>query len=101
MRGRYALGRLNDHQLLSALSTLVRRGNDLTADLLAHLAELERRGVHLQLGFASLFAYCLERLRMSESAAGRRILAARVCRKYPDAFVHIARGTCTCRPYAR
>lgn len=92
MWGRYGLGRLGDHQLLSELAILVGRGNALTADLLAHLAELDDRGLHLQLGFASLFAYCLERLRMSESAAGRRIAAARVCRKYPQAFAYVARG---------
>lgn len=76
-----------------------------TADLLAHLAKVEERGLHLQLGFASLFAYCQERLRMSESAAWRRIAAARVCRQCPQVFSQVARGDlhlsalCALRPH--
>jgi hypothetical protein len=91
MREPYRLERRND-ELLASLSTLVRRGNDLTADVLAHLAELGERRLYLELGFSSLFAYCTESLGMSESAAGRRIAAARVCRRYPEAFARVARG---------
>jgi hypothetical protein len=39
-----------------------------------------------------LFAYGTEALGLSKSSAGRRIAAARVCRKFPDAFAHAARG---------
>src|SRR5471030_1028867 len=48
--------------------------------------------LHLELGFPSLFAYCVEVLGMSEGAAGRRVAAARVCRRFPEAFEHVARG---------
>jgi hypothetical protein len=71
---------------------MVRRGNELTGDLLAHLAELEERRLHLQLGFPSLFAYCVEALGLSEGAAGRRVAAARVCRRFHEAFELVARG---------
>jgi hypothetical protein len=56
------------------------------------LAEIEDRMLHLELGFASLFAYCVEALGMSEGAAGRRVAAARVCRRFPEAFECVARG---------
>ena len=71
---------------------MVRRGNELTGDLLAHLAELEERMLHLQLGFPSVFAYCVEALRLSEGSAGRRVAAARVCRRFPEAFELVSRG---------
>ena len=48
--------------------------------------------LHLELGFSSLFAYCVEALGMSEGTAGRRVTAARVCRRFPEAFERIARG---------
>ncbi|MEO8901401.1 MAG: hypothetical protein ABI488_06765 [Polyangiaceae bacterium] len=77
---------------MSALSGLVRTGNALNADVLAHLAELDERKLFLELGFSSLFVYCMEALGMDESSAGRRITAARVCRKYPEVYVRVASG---------
>jgi hypothetical protein len=92
MSDRYQLVALGNEQLVTALSELVRRENDALSDLLAHLAELDERYLYLDLGFTSLFAYCTERLGFCKSSAGRRIAAARVCRKYPEAFVRVANG---------
>jgi len=92
MSNRFRLVGVENTELLAGLSQLVRRGNELTGDLLAHLAELEERRLHLQLGFPSLFAYCVEALRLSEGAAGRRVAAARVCRRFSEAFELVARG---------
>jgi hypothetical protein len=92
MTTRSRLGALRNEELLSALSLLVRRGNELTSDLLAHLAEVDERRLHLDLGFPSLFAYCTRELGLCESAAGRRIVAARVCRKFSGALERVARG---------
>jgi hypothetical protein len=83
---------MSDQYRLVGLSALVRQSNELTAQVLAHLVELEERMLHLELGFSSLFAYCTEALKMSEGAAGRRVTAARVCRKFPEAFERVARG---------
>jgi hypothetical protein len=60
MNDRYRLGGLRDDQLLAALSGLVRRENDSLSELLAHLAELDRRELCVALGYSSLFAYCTE-----------------------------------------
>src|SRR5450755_4895725 len=92
MRDRYRLEGLRDDQLLAALSAVVGRGNQVTADLLAHLAELDERQLYAELGFPSLWAYCVESLGLCESSAGRRIAAARVCRKFPEAFALVANG---------
>ena len=92
MNDRYRLDGVANDRLLASLSALVRRENDSLSDLLAHLAELDDRGLCLELGYSSLFAYCVEVLRFSKSSAGRRIAAARVCRKYPEAFARVANG---------
>src|SRR3954451_3092995 len=105
MNDRYRLGGLEDDQLLAALSGLVRRENDSLSDLLAHLAELDERGICIALGYSSLFAYCTEALKFCKSSAGRRIAAARVCREYPEAFIRVANGDlqlsvlCALRPH--
>ena len=92
MGNRYRLVELEDSELLAGLSELVRQSNVLTAQVLVHLLELEARMLHLELGFSSLFSYCVEALGMSEGTAGRRVTAARVCRRFPDALERIARG---------
>ena len=105
MNDRYRLGALDDVQLLASLSALVKRENDSLSDLLAHLAELDRREVCVALGYSSLFAYCTEALGFRKSSAGRRIAAARVCRDYPEAFARVAKGElqlsvlCALRPH--
>ena len=105
MSDRYRLGGLDDVQLLAALSSLVRRENDSLSDLLAHLAELDERGLCVAMGYSSLFAYCTEALGFCKSSAGRRIAAARVYREYPEAFTRVANGElqlsvlCALRPH--
>jgi hypothetical protein len=71
MSNQYRLVGLGNSELLAGLSALVQQSNTLTGQILAHLVELEERKLHLELGFASLFAYCVEFLGMSEGAAGR------------------------------
>jgi len=92
MSDRYSLLGVGNDQLLASLIALVRRGNALTADVLAHLAEVDGRRLYTDAGFSSLFAYCTERLGMCESMAGRHIAAARVGRRYPQVFARVARG---------
>src|SRR6187431_1105900 len=92
MGNRYRLVELENSELLAGLSELVQQSNVLTARVLAHLVELEERLLHLELGFSSLFAYCVEAWGMSEGSAGRRVTAVRVCRRFPEAFERVARG---------
>ena len=105
MGKQYRLVELGDSELLAKLLELARQSNDLSAQLIAHLVELEQRMLHLELGFSSLFAYCVDALGMSEGSAGRRVAAARVCRRFPEAFERVARGElhlcalCALAPY--
>src|SRR6478609_3541192 len=89
----YRLKSMADHELLAGLSSIVGRRNQITAEFLAYLAELDQRQLFLSLGFSSLFEYCVEALGLCESTAGRHIGAARVCRNHPAVFAMVASGT--------
>jgi hypothetical protein len=82
----------SDLELLGALSALVGAGRQLLAEVVAHLAEVEERRLHLDAGYGSMFAYCVARLGMSEDEACRRIEVARLARRYPLLFPLLANG---------
>jgi hypothetical protein len=63
--------------------------------LIAHLAILDERRLHLDEGFPSLFAYCTGALHLSEHAAYGRIEAARAARRFPVLLGMIADGSLT------
>jgi 5-methylcytosine-specific restriction endonuclease McrA len=58
--------------------------------VVAHLAEVEERRLHLKAAASSLFDYCLRRLGFSESEAFHRITAARLARRFPMIFELLA-----------
>src|SRR5688572_10359871 len=77
------LDRLSNDELLTSTRRLVGCGNHLLAALLAHLGEVEARGIHRERSCASLYMYCIYELRMSEDSALRRAKAARFVRRFP------------------
>jgi 5-methylcytosine-specific restriction endonuclease McrA len=83
---------LSDSDLLAGTRRLVGASNQLLAALLAHLAEVEARGVHRTRACSSLYSYCIYELRFSEDAAFRRVSAARLLRRFPALFDAIASG---------
>ncbi len=87
-----SLGKLTDGALLSELHRVIRAHRGLTAELVAHLAEMEARKLHLREACSSLFAYCTERLGFSEDEACRRIEAARLARRFPCIYDRLERG---------
>jgi len=74
---------LSDPDLLMALDVLAVQHRELAATLVEHLAEVERRKLHLALGYSSLYLYARERLGLSEHEAYVRIHAARASRRHP------------------
>jgi len=91
-RADYGLAQLSDADLLANTRRLVGRSNQLFAALLAHLAEVEARGVHRTRACSSLYTYCIYELRMSEDAAFRRATAAKLVKRFPALFDAIASG---------
>jgi len=88
----YALENVSDADLLTATRGLVGRSNQLIAALLAHLAEVETRGVHRERACVSLYTYCVYELRFSEDEAFRRVSAARLVRRFPAVLDAVAAG---------
>jgi 5-methylcytosine-specific restriction endonuclease McrA len=91
-QGGPALALLSDEELLMATRRLVGRTNQVLAELLAHLGEVEARGVHRTRACSSLYAYCVYELRFSEDEACRRVAAARLVRRFPVLLGAVAAG---------
>lgn len=87
-----SFARLSDAQLTDELSRSVADERRSTVKVVALLEEFDRRRLHLGYGFPSLFAYCTEKLHMSEDAACRRIAVARAIRRHPDLLERLNDG---------
>src|SRR5882672_603753 len=87
------LSTVADDALLGRLHVLVGSHRRVTADLIAHLSEVDVRRLHVSKGFSSLFGYCVECLGFSEDEACRRIEAARLAHKFPEIFSRLEGGS--------
>ncbi len=88
----YRFTDLPDDALVARTRAIVGQSNQALAALLAHLGEVEARGLHRQRACASLYTYCVYELRMSEDAAFRRARAARIAREFPAVLDRVAAG---------
>ncbi len=88
----YSLQHLSNSALIRDLKDLVARDRVTTAALLAHIAEVDTRRLYAPAGYPSMFAYCVEELRLSEGATYKRITAARAALKFPALFELVAEG---------
>jgi hypothetical protein len=82
----------SDDELLSIARRLIGAERKLTAKLVAYLAEIEARRLHLIAGYASMFDFCTRGLGLSENEAFRRIAAARLGRRFPVVHSLLASG---------
>src|SRR6187397_1606939 len=87
-----SLQELSNTELLASTRRLIGRSNQLLAELLAHLGEVEARGIHRTRACSSLYAYCIYELRFSEDEAFRRVAAARLVRRFPALLEALASG---------
>jgi hypothetical protein len=85
--------RLSDDALHARLKVLATRECDATVELVAHLAELDVRRIHLGQGPGSLFTYCRDVLGYSEDAAWNRAATANAVRQYPVILGWLADGS--------
>src|SRR4051812_16942930 len=86
------LTHLTNDELIAGTRRLVGASNQILAMLLAHLAEVEGRGIHRLRACSSLYTYCIYELRFSEDAAYRRVSAARLVKRFPALYEAIASG---------
>jgi hypothetical protein len=86
------LSRLSDGELMAEVARLATGQRDATVSLVGHLAELYERRLHQRAGFSSLYTYCIEVLRLSESEAYDRVKAAKLVRPCPALLGFLASG---------
>ncbi len=91
----FSVAHLSDKELLAAASKHAATQREATAALVAALAEIEDRSLHLAGGYDSIYGYCREVLRLSEHATYARIEAARACRDFPVILDLLASGALT------
>ncbi len=77
---RYTLSHLDNQALLRDLASHVAKNSAATADLLAHLGEVDARRLFVPAAHASMHSYCVHVLGLSEDAANKRIRVARKAR---------------------
>jgi hypothetical protein len=90
-----ALLSLTDSDLMNRTVALADGERERCAWLVAHLAEVDRRDLALQAGYASLFKYARLHLRLSDSKALERVAAARLARHFPETPQKISSGELT------
>ena len=71
------------HDIDRRLAEMVRRERHLVVQFVLELAEFARRDLHRELGYPSLFYYCLRQLGFSRSSAFRRSEAAALVIRFP------------------
>ncbi|MBI2385241.1 MAG: hypothetical protein HYV14_04420 [Elusimicrobia bacterium] len=86
------IGALTDAELVSALDAAAAGEREKLCHLLKYLAEVESRGVHLDMGYRTAFDFCVLRLKLSEGSAMRRIYSARAAAKVPELYDKLRSG---------
>lgn len=79
--------------LVTKLRTLIQEEREISLKILELINEVERRRLHLELGFSSLFDWLTRELGYSAAAAMRRIDSARLLRKVPTIATQIESGS--------
>jgi hypothetical protein len=78
------LSRIPSNDLRSRLGALLSEERKAVVDFLLHLAELERRRLYAELGYATLFDYCTHELGLLKASAYRRVTGARLLKRFPQ-----------------
>ena len=77
---------ISNAELINQLKKLVSQEQDLTLQIIFHLAEVERRGLYLEMAYSTLFEYCRSEFGYSDASAWRRSSAAIAILKCPEAW---------------
>jgi len=92
---RYSRMHLTPADAMRSLETIDLEEKSRIAEGIALIAVLDQRRDFLAAGYSSMRSYCMDRLRMSEDKALRRIQVARVALRVPGLFEHLADGRLT------
>ena len=83
---------LSNDNLITEIRSLVKEERRITRDILDHINEVARRRLYADLGYSSIFDWLVKDLGYSESAAYRRMQAARILQAVPEAADKLEAG---------
>jgi len=83
---------LNDSHLIENFSISVKKEREILSEVVAHLSQILKRQLYAKEGYSSLFNYLREKFHYSESAAYRRIQAAKITLLYPEVLALLEEG---------
>ncbi len=83
---------LSNDNLILAVRSLVKEERQITREILDHIGEVARRRLYADLGYSSIFDWLVKDLGYSESAAYRRMQAARILQAVPEAASKLESG---------
>jgi exonuclease VII small subunit len=86
---------ISNTELMTNFENLVVNERKITAHIIKHVAEIDRRKLFLEKGFTSLFDYLVSEIGYSPSAAMRRIDAARLIQELPEVIDKLETGSLT------
>ncbi len=87
------LKHLTDRTLLIDTNALVSKEREFLTKILHHLKEIDKRKLYSDLGYSSLFDYCVRELGYSEGNAHRRIQTCRLLAAMPEIEKKIENGS--------
>lgn len=79
-------------ELTNRLKNLVQTERKITHLILGHIVEFESRKLYAEQGYDSMFTYLTKSLGYGEDSAYRRLQAARVLKRIPEAAIKIESG---------
>ena len=88
----YSRTQLTNGSLYTTVTNRLALDRETTSELLADLAEIDKRRMYAEAGYDSMQLYCIRVLQMSEDVAGKRVRAARAARRYPVIYHALADG---------
>src|SRR5687767_1107104 len=86
------LAKVPSDGLTKTMYDLRRQERQLLVQFLACLGEMERRQLHLELGFSSIFTYMTEQLGYEKATAYRRMEASPLMAAFPIIAEYLADG---------
>lgn len=92
---------MTNKEIIDRIKTLVRNERRITNELLRHLSLGEQRRVYLEENYSSMYQWLTAGLGYSNTAAQRRLDAARLLKWVPEAFGDLEEGTLNLTNLAR
>lgn len=83
---------LSDKLLLEQTQYLAEHERAVTVLVLRHLREVEIRRLFVDLGYSSMYAYCIKHLKYSENKTSSRLASARLMTELPEIEEQIETG---------